>query len=96
MRTLTVMLRTTHAAGSSQVAWDFCCEGRALQCLVLTCRRARSLQLDKHMVVGKSVLSNTGGISDSMMAELFEAVRPFLMDCIAINMLSAIRPLHNL
>ena len=38
------------------------------------CRRAKGLQLDKHMAVGKSVLSDKG-MSDSMIAEMFEAVQ---------------------
>ncbi len=38
-----------------------------------SCRRAKGLQLEKHMVVGKSVLSNKG-MSDAMIAEMFEAV----------------------
>ncbi|CAL8468744.1 g8284 [Coccomyxa elongata] len=35
-------------------------------------QRAKGLQLEKHMVVGKSVLSNKG-MSDAMIAEMFEA-----------------------
>lgn len=36
------------------------------------------MQLDKHMVVGKSVLSDRG-MSDSMIAEMFEAVQTCLL-----------------
>lgn len=43
----------------------------------ISCRRAKTMQLDKYMMVGKSVLSNRG-LSDPMIAEMFEAVISYL------------------
>ena len=50
-----------------------------------TCRRALQLRLNEYLVVGPSVVTDLHGMSDSMVAELFESVRLFLCnaDCAA-------------
>ena len=43
--------------------------------VVWTCRRALQLRLDEYLVVGPSIVTDLHGMSDSMVAELFESVR---------------------
>ena len=42
---------------------------------VCLCRRATELKLNQYLVVGPSIVSDKAGLSDSMIAELFESVR---------------------
>lgn len=39
------------------------------------CRRATELKLSEYLVVGPSIVTDKAGLSDSMIAELFESVR---------------------
>ena len=53
--------------------------------VVWTCRRALQLRLNDYLVVGPSIVTDLHGMSDSMVAELFESVRlfPCSADCAA-------------
>ena len=42
---------------------------------VCFCRRATELKLSEYLVVGPSIVTDKAGMSDSMIAELFESVR---------------------
>ena len=47
---------------------------RHLRDPVYLCRRATELKLNQYLVVGPSIVSDKAGLSDSMIAELFESV----------------------
>ena len=46
-----------------------------LTAAVCFCRRAIELKLSEYLVVGPSIVTDKAGLSDSMIAELFESVR---------------------
>ena len=55
--------------GACGVAWRV-----GLREAVCICRRAIELKLNDYLVVGPSILSHKAGMTDSMIAELFESV----------------------
>lgn len=91
-RSMLISVCVVAQAGAYSITWR-----AGLREAVCICRRATELKLNDYLVVGPSILSNRAGMSDSMIAELFESVwllcaAPMYIHRICTVMMS---PLHH-